>query len=90
MRQFIKGIEKDQETKGALVYDAIAAYYLINPKAFRCRLMDILIETKGEHTLGMTVVEKRKVKLQHRNIRVVVGFDRHRFVSDFMTILRYN
>ncbi len=88
MKQFIKGIEKHEGTKGALVYDAIAGYYLINPKAFVCEPMDVLIETIGEFTFGMTVAEKRERQRTSCNITVAVGFDDDKFVGDFFRILR--
>lgn len=88
MKQFIKGIEKYEGVKGILVYDAIAAYYLLKPTVFRCQPMNILIETKGEHTFGMTVAEKRKMELRFPNARVAMKLNRHQFVSDFITILK--
>ena len=88
MRQFIKGIEKYEGVKGALVYDAIAAYYLLNPSVFRCKPMDIVIETKGKYTSGMTVAEKRKVVVRHPNVQVTIKLDRDIFMSDFIKILR--
>lgn len=87
MRHFIKGIEKFEGVKGALVYDVIAAYYLLNPSAFLCKPMDIVIETKGKHTFGMTVAEKRKAENYNFNINVVVKLDRAKFVNDFIKIL---
>lgn len=88
MRQFIKNIEEDEDTKGALVYDAIVAHYLINPKAFKLQSMDIVIETKGEYTAGMTVVEKRLASRKNFNVQVVVKLDKERFVKDLIKILR--
>ncbi|MDO8621070.1 MAG: nucleoside hydrolase [Candidatus Levybacteria bacterium] len=88
MREFIKGIEAYEGTKGALVYDAIAAYYLLNPKAFVLKPMDIVIETKGEYTRGMTVVEKRIAAKKMHNAEVAVKVNREKFVSDLIKMLR--
>lgn len=88
MKQFIKGIEKYEGVKGALVYDAIAAYYLLNPSAFQCTAMDIVIEIKGEHTFGMTVVEKRKVEIQNHNVSVALQVNRNEFIKDFICIIK--
>lgn len=88
MKQFIKGIEKYEGVKGALVYDAIAAYYLLNPSAFSCSPMDIVIETKGEHTFGMTVAEKRKVEIQNHNVSVALRVNGNKFVKDFICIIK--
>ncbi len=88
MQKFIEGIENDEGTKGALVYDAIAAYYLLNPNAFTLEPMDIVIETKGEHTFGMTVVEKRKNKSMKPNVQVVTKIDKAAFIKDFFLTLK--
>jgi inosine-uridine nucleoside N-ribohydrolase len=88
MKQFIKGIEKYEGVKGALVYDAIAAYYLLNQSAFHCRPMDIVVETKGEHTFGMTVAEKRKIETQNHNVSVALRVNGNKFVKDFICIIK--
>lgn len=88
MKQFIRGISKYEGTKGALVYDAIAGYYLVNPEAFRLEAMDILIETLGEYTFGMTVVEKRKSEKKKYNINVAIEIERNKFTEDFIKILK--
>lgn len=87
MKKFIKGIEKFENFKGALVYDALATYYLINPKAYTLKPMDIQIETKGELTSGMCVVDKRGWSNKKANVNVVVKIDKKRFVTDFTKIL---
>ena len=88
MKRFIAGIEKYEGTKGALVYDAVAAYYVLNPKAFKIVPMDIVIETKGEYTFGMTVAEKRMSERKNYNVFVVRQVDREAFVKDFFEILK--
>ena len=88
MKKFITGIEKYEGTKGALVYDAIAAYYLLNPKAFITQPMDVIVETKGEYTRGMTVAEKRISEKKMYNMKVVIKVDVTRFKKDLTTILK--
>jgi inosine-uridine nucleoside N-ribohydrolase len=87
MRQYIVGISKEEGVKAALIYDAVAAYFLINPKAFRLEPMDIFIETKGEFTSGMTVVEKRKQKAKNINIKVAMEVDKNLLIQDLIKIL---
>ncbi len=87
MKQFIKGIAKFENFKGALVYDALATYFLINPKAYTLKKMDIRIETKGDVTSGMTVAEKRTYGLKNLNVDVVTKIDREMFVKDFLRIM---
>ena len=87
MRKFIKGIETFENFKGALVYDALAVYYLINPKAYILEPMDIQIETKGELTNGMCVIDKRNYVNKRLNVEVATKIDRNKFVSDFIKVL---
>lgn len=88
MRQFIHGIETHEGTKGVLVYDAVAAYYLLRPSAFQKEQMDIAIETKGEHTAGMTVVERRISAKKQYNVTVAMKLERKQFVRDFLQALQ--
>ncbi len=87
MCEFIKGIATFENTQGALVYDALAAYYLINPKAYTLTDMDVRIETKGELTRGMSVADRRTWGEKNPNVSVVTKIDRDVFVSDFLRIL---
>ena len=87
MRKYIEGIAKFEYQQGALVYDALAAYYLIRPEAYILEDADILVETKGEYTDGMTVTEKRVYKEKNINIHLVKKVDRDMFVSDFLNFL---
>ena len=88
MKHFIAGIELEEGVKGALVYDALAAYYLMNPKAFQLEAMDVLIETKGEFTFGMTVAEKRLAKEKQFNVEVVMSINKEAFVQDLIDTLK--
>lgn len=88
MEEYISGIEKFENTTGALMYDPLAAYYLINPKAYETVEMDIKIETVSELTRGMTVAEKRIWGDKNYNVNVVTKVDREKFVSDFINILK--
>lgn len=87
MRHFISGIEMDEGVKGALVYDALAAYYLVNPQAFELKSMDVVVETKGEHTFGMTVAERRIGKSIDKNIMVATYIDGDKFTNDLISSL---
>lgn len=88
MKEFLKGISKDEGVERILVYDVLAAYYLINPKAFLLEKADVRIETKGKFTSGMTVIEARKQAKKDFNVNVVKKIDRKKFVKDFIDILK--
>ena len=87
MEHFIAGLTTDEGTTCILVYDALAAYYLLNEKAFTLKAMDVVIETKGEYTFGMSIAEKRPHKVEKTNVEVVVGIDDQQFRQDFFSIL---
>ena len=88
MRHFIKGIAKFEGVEGALVYDALAAYYLVNPNAYKLEKMDVRIETEGELTRGMSVADRRTWGERKPNVEVVVDIDRDKFVEDFIETLK--
>lgn len=87
MRHFFAGLTKDEGTQGILVYDALAAYVLLNPDAFTLQPMDVVIETRGEHTSGMSVAERRPNKVESTNVDVVVSINADLFKKDFFAIL---
>ncbi|MEF3691605.1 MAG: nucleoside hydrolase [Candidatus Moraniibacteriota bacterium] len=88
MQKYIQGINQFEKTKGALMYDPLAAYYLINPGAFQTKKMDILIETKSKLTRGMSVADRRIWGEKNYNIEVATKIDKGTFISDFLKILK--
>lgn len=86
MTQYISRMKKFESVNGAVVYDALAAYYLLAPDACVLEEMDIVIETKGEHTFGMSVADTRKYSEKHNNTTVVTRIDESRFRDDFIRI----
>lgn len=87
MKKYIRAIKTFEKVKGALVYDALAAYYLINPKAYSFIKADIRIETKGEYTRGMSVMDKRNYGEKNYNVNLVTKIDQNKFRKDFVRIL---
>lgn len=88
MRPFLSGIQKYEKDARILVYDALAAYYLVNQKAYVTTEMDIQIETKGNLTRGMTVTDRRKFGNKMNNVNVVTKIDESIFKNDFFAILK--
>jgi inosine-uridine nucleoside N-ribohydrolase len=88
MKPYIKGIQTFEKTTGALMYDPLAAYYLINPSAYKLEPMDIKIETISELTRGMSVADRRTWGEKNYNVDVATSIDRSAFVNDFFAILR--
>lgn len=87
MQHFSAGLILDEGTSGILVYDALAAYFLLNPNAFQLRAMNIVIETAGTHTSGMSVAERRPHKVEKTNVEVVFSINDQQFRRDFFDIL---
>lgn len=81
---YIENIKKFDAMTGALMYDPLAAYYLINSAAFGFEEMDVVVETKGEYTFGMSVAERRPGALKKTNVKVAVKIDRQKFIDDFV------
>ena len=92
LQPFIENIQvDDMETRGALVYDALAAYYLIKPKVCETRDDALVVETRGEYTFGMTLVDKRPIsKKNSNNATIVTKIPEQQFVDDFFAVLNGN
>ena len=87
MEKFIQGIYEYEGIKAALVYDALAVYYLVNPGACKLESLDIKIETKSELTRGMTVADLRLKSDKTPNVNVIKFIDENKFKRDFIDIL---
>ncbi|MCL5011245.1 MAG: nucleoside hydrolase [Patescibacteria group bacterium] len=84
---YIENLKKFDGIAGALMYDPLAAYYLINPDAFQLEEMDIKIETNGEYTFGMSVAERRIAASKNPNVKVAVKIDGQKFIEDFINLI---
>lgn len=87
MKPFIKNIFKESGINAALMYDPLTVYSIINPKVCKKRKYNIIVETKGEITRGMTVAELRKLKSEKPNIMVVEKIPERNFKEDFIKYL---
>ncbi len=87
MKPFIDNIASDEGVKAALMYDPLTVYSLMNPKACEKSDYNILVETKGEITRGMTVPELRASKKETPNITVIEKISEKAFKDDFIKIL---
>lgn len=83
MRPYIKALQKYENQQGAIIYDALATYYLINPQAFTLTPMNISIEANRIDLLGQTVVNK----YQKPNVLVATKIDIPTFTTDFISII---
>ena len=84
---YIKLLNQFEGVSGAIVYDALAAYYLINPDFFTTKELQIKIETKGEFTRGMTVADLRSWGDKSPNTTVATSLNRDLFITDQIKML---
>lgn len=89
IKPYIENVSVGEGVKAALVYDPLTIYSIMNPEA--CKKMDynILVETKGEITRGMTVPELRKSEKETPNITIVEMISEKEFKKDFIKYLNH-
>lgn len=84
---YIKAMKHFEGQEGAIVYDALAAYYLINPQAFKTTDYEVRVETVGKYTRGATVADRRAWGEKSPNVTVTTKLDRDQFINDFISRL---
>lgn len=65
--------------EGPPIHDACAVAYVIDPQVFSTKRYRVDIETKGEFTSGMTVVDLFNMSGRPANVNVAMELDRERF-----------
>jgi purine nucleosidase len=88
LQPYVRNIREFEGASGALMYDPLAAYYLLNPLAYQLEDMDIVIETKGAYTFGMTVAERRIKAEKMNNVKVATRIDGVIFKTHFIEHIR--
>ncbi|GGI71145.1 pyrimidine-specific ribonucleoside hydrolase RihA [Shewanella gelidii] len=73
--------------KGAPLHDPCTIAYLLKPELFTAQECWVGIETKGEHTQGMTVVDRYQLTGKQPNAKVLFDIDRQGFVDLLVTSL---
>lgn len=87
MNFLVKQVKRQIGVAVALMYDPLAVYYLISPSACKIKKHDILVETKGEITRGMTVADLRPKTKKNKNVYVVERISENRFRRDLIGCL---
>lgn len=78
--QFFAGTYRDVfGFEGAPIHDACCVAYCIDPSAFECKLLRVDIETKGEFSYGMTVVDLLGVTGRKPNVKVALKLNQEKF-----------
>lgn len=86
---YIRNIRRSElKTRGALMYDVLAGYYLLKPELCSVSGEALYIETMGEYTYGMTLLDKRPTKKkQLPNANIVTNIPEKQFIDDYFSIL---
>lgn len=66
---------------GAPLHDPCTIAWLLKPELFQAQDCWVGIETKGEHTQGMTVVDRHQLTGNEANAKVLFNLDRQGFVD---------
>ena len=80
----IKGYEANQPTgtpQSAPVHDALCIAALVDPSVITTKFVNVVIETRGEYTIGRTVVDHEKRTKRTPNCHVAFGADRAKFFA---------
>ncbi|AWZ47493.1 pyrimidine-specific ribonucleoside hydrolase RihA [Clostridiaceae bacterium 14S0207] len=67
--------------KGAPLHDPCAVAYVIDPSIIETKKCHVEIETKGEFTLGATVVDYNDISKKEKNADVAFNIDREKFIQ---------
>ncbi|MGL4793811.1 MAG: pyrimidine-specific ribonucleoside hydrolase RihA, partial [Aeromonas jandaei] len=73
---------------GAPLHDPCTIAWLLNPALFHGVECRVDIETRGEHTVGMTVVDRYGLSGKPANALVLLGLDRAGFIDLLVERLR--
>lgn len=73
---------------GAPLHDPCTIAWLLAPELFHGVECRVDIETRGEHTVGMTVVDRYGLTGKRANALVLLGLDRPGFIDLLVTRLR--
>lgn len=74
---------------GAPIHDACCVAYCIDPSVFTCRKLHVDIETKGEFTYGMTVVDTLGTTGKEPNAHVALELDIDKFWNLMINALTF-
>lgn len=90
LSEYQKLVSADEGYANIVAYDALAAFAALNPQKIKTVPIDAVVETEGQFTEGMLVIEKRPHKVQHQNVQLVTQIDQEAFFTDFFNIIKEN
>ena len=88
LKPYIANILEDAGIRGALMYDPLTIFYILQPESCSMTRLSIQIETKGHITRGMSVADRRTVKDDEKpNATVVMHIKANAFLDRFIRSL---
>jgi pyrimidine-specific ribonucleoside hydrolase len=79
---------ENTEFAGSPIHDACAVAYVLDPSIFETQKCYVAVETKGELTLGETVVDYRNILKKEKNAEVAFEIDREALVKMMCDAIR--
>lgn len=73
---------------GGPIHDACTTMYLLKPELFKTEYLNVTVETKGEYSYGMTVIDTLSVTGREPNTNVAFEVDTEAFWTLFEEILK--
>ncbi|CAD2081604.1 hypothetical protein GCM10007275_20370 [Jeotgalicoccus coquinae] len=73
---------------GGPIHDACTTMYLLKPELFKTEYLNVTVETKGEYSYGMTVIDTLSVTGREPNTNVALGVNQDGFWILFEEILK--
>jgi len=86
MKPYIKNIFEDLEVKGALMYDPLTVYALLNPDACKFRIYNIKVDTGGDKRRGKIIAEPRNNDARDTFVAEYISCES--FKEDFIKIIK--
>lgn len=88
LRYFTKTYKEVFDFDGAPIHDACTIAYLIDPSIFSFDLVNVDIETKGEYSYGMTVVDRLGITEKEPNVKFAYKLNQDKFWELFKNALK--
>ena len=88
VKPYIQNISLDEGVKVALMYDPLTIFYVLYPEYCRSEVLNVVVETKGQFTRGMTVIDRRVNKDKiGTDIKIVTEINGKYFIKTFIEML---
>jgi inosine-uridine nucleoside N-ribohydrolase len=87
LESYAKANQEEDGIAGVIMYDPLAVYCLMHPDRIRTEPRDVVIETAGTLTRGMSIDERRPGAPKLPNCEVVTEVDIEHFRNDFFDAL---